>query len=82
MPNLNTITAACRAKATAQRVGAAGDGLGVAAGSFVDVHVADIAQDQAESIMERIHAAAKVGFSCLESLSAAVLIMKCSYVVI
>lgn len=50
----------CRAKAAALRVGSAGDGHGVPAGSFVDVHVADVPQADAEAILNRVNAAAKV----------------------
>ena len=50
----------CRAKIIAVKAGSAGDGHGVPAGTYVDLHLADVPQEAAEKVLQRIEAAKKV----------------------
>jgi len=42
------------------RVGNAGDGHGVPPGTFVDVHLADVPEEAAQKVLQRVEAANKV----------------------
>jgi hypothetical protein len=50
----------CRAKIIAVKAGSAGDGHGVPAGTYVDLHLADVPQEAAEKVLQRVEAAKKV----------------------
>lgn len=50
----------CRAKAAALQAGAAGDGSGVSAGTYVDIHVIDVPAEAAKQIVLNVETAAKV----------------------
>jgi len=50
----------CRAKIAAVRVGNAGDCHGVAPGSFVDVYLAEVPEEAAQKVVQRVAAANKV----------------------
>ena len=54
----------CRAKAAALRVGGAGDGSGVSAGSYVEIHIINVATDKAEHVLSSIELGTKVELLC------------------
>ncbi len=75
---MTPVMCTCRAKALAEEAGKAGDAHSVPAGTYVEVHVADVPTSAAAAVVQRVSTTLKVcpadaiclGLSCVDRTQA------------